>query len=348
MQYKTDIEIAQACEKERIGAVAARAGIAEEYIEQYGNYKAKVDYRFLRDHADTPDGKLILVTAITPTPAGEGKTTTTVGLTDGLRKVGRKLHGGAARALAGSRVRHKGRRGRRRLRPGRAYGGHKPALHRRLPRHRRGEQPARRDAGQPHPAGERPRHRPQADNLEARGGHERPAAPSHRGRPRRQDAGRAPRGRLRDNRRQRGHGRALPRERHHRPQGAARAHHCRLHLRREARHGPRPQGRGRDGGAFEGRAQAEPRADARGHAGVHPRRPLREHRPRLQLHHGDADGAQVRGLRRHGGGLRRRPGRGEVFGHQVPHGGLEAQRRRHRGDRPRAQIPRRRAEGGAE
>ena len=49
MQYKTDIEIAQACEKERIGAVAARAGIAEEYIEQYGNYKAKVDYRFLRD-----------------------------------------------------------------------------------------------------------------------------------------------------------------------------------------------------------------------------------------------------------------------------------------------------------
>ncbi len=90
MEYKTDIEIAQACEKERITAVAARAGIAEEYIEQYGNYKAKVDYKFLRDHADTPDGKLILVTAITPTPAGEGKTTTTVGLTDGLRKIGKR------------------------------------------------------------------------------------------------------------------------------------------------------------------------------------------------------------------------------------------------------------------
>ena len=88
MEYKTDIEIAQACEKEKITAVAARAGIGEEYIEQYGNYKAKVDYKFLRDHADTPDGKLILVTAITPTPAGEGKTTTTVGLTDGLRKIG--------------------------------------------------------------------------------------------------------------------------------------------------------------------------------------------------------------------------------------------------------------------
>ena len=90
MEYKTDIEIAQACEKERITAVAARAGIGEEYIEQYGNYKAKVDYKFLRDHADTPDGKLILVTAITPTPAGEGKTTTTVGLTDGLRKIGKR------------------------------------------------------------------------------------------------------------------------------------------------------------------------------------------------------------------------------------------------------------------
>ncbi len=90
MEYKTDIEIAQACEKERITAIAERAGIPEEYIEQYGNYKAKVDYKFLRDRADTPDGKLILVTAITPTPAGEGKTTTTVGLTDGLRKIGKK------------------------------------------------------------------------------------------------------------------------------------------------------------------------------------------------------------------------------------------------------------------
>ena len=90
MEYKTDIEIAQACEKERITAIAERAGIPGEYIEQYGNYKAKVDYKFLRDRADTPDGKLILVTALTPTPAGEGKTTTTVGLTDGLRKIGKR------------------------------------------------------------------------------------------------------------------------------------------------------------------------------------------------------------------------------------------------------------------
>ena len=89
MEYKTDIEIAQACEKEKITAVAARAGIPEEYLELYGNYKAKIDYKFMRDNAEKPDGKLILVTAITPTPAGEGKTTTSVGLTDGLRKIGK-------------------------------------------------------------------------------------------------------------------------------------------------------------------------------------------------------------------------------------------------------------------
>ena len=90
MEVKTDIEIAQACEKEKITAIAACAGISEEYLELYGNYKAKIDYKFLKDNADKPDGKLILVTAITPTPAGEGKTTTSVGLTDGLRKIGKR------------------------------------------------------------------------------------------------------------------------------------------------------------------------------------------------------------------------------------------------------------------
>ena len=90
MEYKTDIEIAQGCQKKKITEIAAVAGVDEKYLEQYGNYKAKVDYRMLRDMADVkPDGKLILVTAITPTPAGEGKTTTSVGLTDGLRKIGK-------------------------------------------------------------------------------------------------------------------------------------------------------------------------------------------------------------------------------------------------------------------
>ena len=89
MGFKSDIEIAQACEKEKITAIAAKAGIDEKYIEQYGNYKAKIDYALLSDLAERPDGRLILVTAITPTPAGEGKTTTSVGLTDGLRKLGK-------------------------------------------------------------------------------------------------------------------------------------------------------------------------------------------------------------------------------------------------------------------
>ena len=89
MEYKSDIMIAQACEKQPIRSIAARAGIEEKYLEQYGNYKAKIDLSLLRDLSDRPDGKLILVTAITPTPAGEGKTTTSVGLADGLRKIGK-------------------------------------------------------------------------------------------------------------------------------------------------------------------------------------------------------------------------------------------------------------------
>ena len=88
-EFRSDIEIAQACDKKKITEIAAAAGIEEKYLEQYGNYKAKIDYRLLKDKADRPDGKLILVTAITPTPAGEGKTTTSVGLADGLRKIGK-------------------------------------------------------------------------------------------------------------------------------------------------------------------------------------------------------------------------------------------------------------------
>ena len=88
MSFKSDIEIAQACEKKHIREIAATAGVEEKYLEQYGNYKAKVDYKMLNE-TTAPNGKLILVTAITPTPAGEGKTTTTVGLADGLRKIGK-------------------------------------------------------------------------------------------------------------------------------------------------------------------------------------------------------------------------------------------------------------------
>ena len=90
MIHMTDIEIAQACKKEKITEIAKKVDIPEEYIELYGNYKAKIDYRMLKQYEGKKDGKLILVTAINPTPAGEGKTTTTIGLADGLRKIGKK------------------------------------------------------------------------------------------------------------------------------------------------------------------------------------------------------------------------------------------------------------------
>ena len=85
----TDIEIAQSTQMKPIQEIAETAGVPEEYLEYYGRYKAKVDYKLLNE-IQAEDGKLILVTAITPTPAGEGKTTTSVGLADGLRKIGKK------------------------------------------------------------------------------------------------------------------------------------------------------------------------------------------------------------------------------------------------------------------
>ena len=86
----TDIEIAQSCEMKPIGRIAEAAGIDEKYLEPYGRYKAKVDYALLKE-SQRKDGKLILVTAITPTPAGEGKTTTTIGLADGMRRIGKNV-----------------------------------------------------------------------------------------------------------------------------------------------------------------------------------------------------------------------------------------------------------------
>ncbi len=90
MGYKSDIEIAQSVTPEHIAVVAKRAGIDDKYLEQYGNYKAKIDLSILKENS-RKNGKLVLVTAITPTPAGEGKTTTTIGLADGLKRMGKKV-----------------------------------------------------------------------------------------------------------------------------------------------------------------------------------------------------------------------------------------------------------------
>ena len=88
MAYLSDIEIAQSTKMQPITEIAKVAGVDEEYLEQYGKYKAKVDYALLKN-STRKNGKLILVTAITPTPAGEGKTTTTIGLADGMRRIGK-------------------------------------------------------------------------------------------------------------------------------------------------------------------------------------------------------------------------------------------------------------------
>ena len=90
MGFKSDIEIAQETEMLHITKIAEKAGIDAKYLEQYGNYKAKIDYNLLNE-TEGENGKLVLVTAINPTPAGEGKTTTTVGLADGLQKLGKNV-----------------------------------------------------------------------------------------------------------------------------------------------------------------------------------------------------------------------------------------------------------------
>ena len=91
MEIKSDIQIAQETEMTNIQDIAASAGLDPKYIELYGNYKAKVDYNLLEEKKDAPDGKVILVTAISPTPAGEGKTTTTVGLADALKRIDKNV-----------------------------------------------------------------------------------------------------------------------------------------------------------------------------------------------------------------------------------------------------------------
>ena len=90
MGYKTDIEIAQECKMQPITEIAKTAQVDEKYVEQYGKYKAKIDPALINE-TNRKNGKLILVTAITPTPAGEGKTTTTIGLADGLKRIGKNV-----------------------------------------------------------------------------------------------------------------------------------------------------------------------------------------------------------------------------------------------------------------
>ena len=220
---KTDIEIAQAT---KLAADRARSrkrlGIPDEALEPYGRYKAKISLDWLATQPRRSGGKLVLVSAISPTPAGEGKTTTTVG-TDRCAEPHRQpRHRLPARALARPGVRHEGRCGGGRLRAGRADGGHQSAFHRRLPCDRRRPQPARRADRQSRPSRQCARHRRAAHRLEARHRHERPRVARDDRRPRRPGQRLSAPGRLRHRRGLGGHGDLLPRHDARRSQAAAR------------------------------------------------------------------------------------------------------------------------------
>ena len=122
---KTDIQIARECKLDHISEIASRLGIPTEEIDPYGRYMAKVPISLI-DEKKVSKSKLILVTAISPTKAGIGKTTVSIGLTLGLNKIGKN----AAVALVRTMFRHEGRCGRWWLFPGAAYGEDQPPLHR--------------------------------------------------------------------------------------------------------------------------------------------------------------------------------------------------------------------------
>ena len=197
-----------------------------------------------------------------------------------------------------------------------------------------------RHAGQPHLSGQHAGHRPRPGGAAPLRGHERPAAARGGGRSGRREKRRAPAGRLRYHRGHGDDGHFLPGRFHRRPQGAAGPHDRGLHRpRRAGDRGPAPRGGGH-GRAAEGRAQAQSGADAGGDPRHRPRRAVRQHRPRLQQRHRHPHGPEARRLRRDGGGLRRRSGRGKVFGHQVPHGGTDSGGLRGGGHRPGAEDAR--------
>lgn len=166
----TDIEIAQSCVMQPIEKIADTLGLTPDLLEPYGRYKAKVDYLALKDRPQK--GRLVLVTAINPTPAGEGKTTVSIGLADALRLEGYNaclalrepslgpvfgVKGGAAGGGYAQVV---------------ADGGHQSAFHGRHARHHGSEQPDRRDGRQQHSAGQSAGHRSAPRDLEALHGYE--------------------------------------------------------------------------------------------------------------------------------------------------------------------------------
>ncbi len=339
---QSNIEIAQAAQMRPIQQIAAGLGIPDDALEPYGRHKAKIALSWLAGLADRPDGKLILVTAVSPTPAGEGKTTTTVGLGDALTRIGERAMICLREPALGPVFGMKG---------GAAGGGYAQVVPMEdINLHFTGDfaaiarcdEPARRADRQSHPSRQCARHRRAAHHVAPRARCERPRAARHRGGPRR------PRQRLsagvglRHRRRERGDGGVLPvpPDLADLRRATGRDHH-RIHARPSARARAAARCTRRDDRPAARRAGTEPRADPRAHARLRARRSVREHRARLQLARGDARRPEARRLRRDRSRLRLRPGCREVRRHPVPGVGAPTFRRGDRRDRASDEVPRR-------
>ena len=270
--FGSDLDIARTAALKPLPDVAADMGLGEHLLEPYGSSVAKIRLDAIDELADRPRAKYVVVTAITPTPLGEGKTTTTVGLGQAMAQIGRRAVISIRQPSMGPTFGIKG---------GAAGGGYSQVIPMELLNlhltgdfhaDHRGQQPARRDARQPPPPGQRARHRPPQHHLAAGARRQRPGAAQHRHRARR-PAGRCrPPDRLRHHRGLGGDGRAGAGDVGRGSARPPRAHRRRLHGQRRA--GDRraaPRGRG-DGGAPPGGDQAQPAADDREHAGHRPRR----------------------------------------------------------------------------
>ncbi len=297
-----------------------RLGIGEEHLEPYGRYKAKISLNYLNSLKDRPDGKLVLVTAISPTPAGEGKTTTTVGLGDALNRIGKKTMVCLREPALGPVFGMKG---------GAAGGGFSQVVPMEdINLHFTGDFGAIQLANNLLAA--------LIDNHVYHGNalgfdvrriswrrvvdvNDRALARHHRGTRRHRQWLSAP-GRLRHRGRLRSDGDLLPGHEPGRSEGAARQYRGRLYPRAEADPRPRSQGARRHDGVAQGRARAQPGADAGKQSGANPRRTVRQYRSRLQFRDRHQCGPQARRLRGHRGRVRRGPGRGKIHRHQVPQG----------------------------
>ena len=322
MSFPSDLEIARAATAKPLPEIASQMGIGEHLLEPYGSTLAKIRLEAIEELSDRPKAKYVVVTAITPTPLGEGKTTTTVGLGQAMKHIGKRV---------GHRLRQPSMGPTFGIKGGAAGGGYSQVIPMDLLNlHLTGDfhadhgrpQPVVGDARQPPPPGQRAGPRPVQHHVAAGARRQRPGAAQHRHRVGRQGRRHRPPDRVRHHRRVRGDGDPRPGDVARGPAGADGPHRRRLHEDRGAGHRRAAARRRLDGGDHARRDQAEPAADAREHAGDRPRRPVRQHRPRQQLDRRRPDRHPRRRLPHHRSRLRRRHGRRAVLQHQVPRSGL--------------------------